>query len=217
MSSASHSLSGAKGGTARLTLTLDKAGRQALGQEPQAARPHRGDVLAERRGRRGDDDADQQQDPAPHQTQEAPARQETAQPTGSVGGSMRFSAFNASNASKTAMTTMHSLIAHAKRPALVIAASAALAAVPATAGAAVFGIQPGSFTASATSTQAGAHADFTTGFLLTKTRLETRSTSSRTSRSTSPRASSAIRRRSRSAATRISRTSTARTTRRSES
>ena len=84
---------------------------------------------------------------------------------------MRFSAFNASNASKTAMTTMHSLIAHAKRPALVIAASAALAAVPATAGAAVFGIQPGSFTASATSTQAGAHADFTTGFLLNQDAL----------------------------------------------
>ena len=84
---------------------------------------------------------------------------------------MRFSGSNASNASKAAMTTMHSLIAHAKRPVLVIAALAALAAVPATAGAAGFGIQPGSFTTSTSNTQAGAHADLTTSFLLNQDAL----------------------------------------------
>ena len=84
---------------------------------------------------------------------------------------MRFSGSNASNASKAAMTTMHSLIAHAKRPVLVIAALVALAALPATAGAAGFGIQPGSFTTSTSNTQAGAHADLTTSFLLNQDAL----------------------------------------------
>ena len=114
---------------------------------------------------RSDDDADQQ-DPAPHETQAARAGKEKPQPTGSVGGPMRFRASNESNAANALMKTMHSLIAHAKRPALVIAAAAALAVVPATAGAAGFGIAPGSFTTSASSTQAGAHAERSATFTL---------------------------------------------------
>lgn len=84
---------------------------------------------------------------------------------------MRLRESNESNASNAPMTSMHSLIAHAKRSVLAIAAFAALAVLPATAGAAGFGIQPGSFTTSASTTQAGAHADLTTSFTLNQDAL----------------------------------------------
>jgi hypothetical protein len=64
------------------------------------------------------------------------------------------------------MISIHSLITRCKPLALTGAVVAAVAVVPATAGAQTFGITPNSLTTSVSSNQAGAHADLTTGFML---------------------------------------------------
>lgn len=66
--------------------------------------------------------------------------------------------------SKGAMTDMHSFIVRSRLLALIVGALAVLAVAPAAAGAQQFGLS--SFSTSESSTQAGAHADFTTSFAL---------------------------------------------------